>query len=224
MFHKRSSVLFVSLMLLLAILSVLFLTKDRFIQQHHINDFYNEKYLLDRNNFLSIDLKDKDEICRKFKKYHISLSDLSMKKFYFLKFSFNCQFHSLFKNRKPTKEKYIQFTKLEDYLDLSNLPKSAIFYIRSLSELPMSSENDPKIVIALNEIDESLPYHFYGIVITDYLFNIKGKKMYGVLYSSFDNAREERNLTFRKAVLDRLETKYSDWTYLTNSTNMLGSE
>ncbi len=76
---------------------------------------------------------------------------------------------------------------------------------------------------ACNDIDENLPQDFYGIVITDYLFDIRGKKMYGVLYSSYDNAREERNLTFRRAVINNLENKYSYWKYLPNSENSIGN-
>lgn len=78
-------------------------------------------------------------------------------------------------------------------------------------------------MIAQNEINENLPEDFYGIVITDYLFDITGKKMYGTLYSSYDNARKERNLTFKKEVIRQLEAKYSYWRYLANSENMIGA-
>lgn len=221
-FYQKGSVLMVSLILVLSILSLLFLTKDKFIQQQNITTFYSEKYLADKNRFLSLNLNNKHQICQENKKEKISLADLSNQKFEFLQYHFHCQFYSLFRDKRPSKEKYIPFTQIEDYLDLSNVPESEIFLIQTLADLPPSSEADPKIVKALNPIDENLPQNFYGIVITDYLFDIKGKKMFGTLYSSFDNAREERNLTFRKEVLAKLEEKYAYWRYLDNSSNMLG--
>lgn len=65
---------------------------------------------------------------------------------------------------------------MADYLDLSNVPNQEIYTIHSLAELPSSSEREPKIVLAKNAINENLPQEFYGIVITDYLFDITGKK------------------------------------------------
>lgn len=220
--HKASALL-VSLILISGILSILFLSKDKFIQQESISHFYTEKYLLDKQHFLSFYPKNKDKLCQQFKKELITQQDLSAQNNYFMEYQFNCQFYSLFKDKKPTRDKYIPISQLSDFLDLSNIAKEDIYFIRSLSELPPSSENDPKIVIAQNDIDENLPQDFYGIVITDYLFDIRGKKMYGVLYSSYDNAREERNLTFRRAVINNLENKYSYWKYLPNSENSIGN-
>ena len=113
---------------------------------------------------------------------------------------------------------------IENWLDLDSYA-SQIIYINSLSELPKNSEDDPKIVVAKKAIEERLDEHFYGIIITDYHFDITGsKKVYGVLYSTFDNEREERNLTFRKAVVDNLEQKYSKWYLVPNSKNILNNK
>lgn len=221
--YKKASVLVIALILIVSILSFLFLNKDKFIQQQRVTTFYGEKYLSDKVKLLSFYPKFKDKVCDDFKKENINQNDLSDNKLSFIKFQFKCQMNSLFRDKKPTKDKYISFTRIEDYLDLSNVPNSEIFYIRSFLDLPPTSEDNPVIAIAQNAIDENLPHHFYGIVITDYLFDIRGKKMYGVLYSSFDNAREERNLTFKKEVLEKLEEKYSYWRYLNNSTHMLGA-
>lgn len=219
--HQNASALLVSLILIVSILSLLFLSKDKFIRQEKLSGFYSEKYLSDKFHLLSLYKQDKGEICRHFQKASITQTDLSTQKAYFTKYQFTCRFNSLFKDKKPTKEKYIRFAKLEDYLDLSNVKREEIYFIRSLAELPESTLESPKIVVAQNEINETLPQNFYGIVITDYLFDITGKRMYGTLYSSYDNEREERNLTFKKEVLANLEMKYSYWDYLPNSANLL---
>ncbi|HHW7519326.1 TPA: DUF2572 family protein [Mannheimia haemolytica] len=221
--YKNASALLVSLILISTILSVLFLSKEKWLGQQNITHFYREKYLSEQYNFLALYPQDKTQICQKFQKEQISQADLSDKQFRFLQYQFACQFHSLFKDKKPTKEKYIHFTRLADYLDLSNVPNQEIYTIHSLAELPSSSEREPKIVLAKNAINENLPQDFYGIVITDYLFDITGKKMYGTLYSSYDNAREERNLTFKKEVLAELEARYSAWRYLPYSEHLMGA-
>ena len=84
-----------------------------------------------------------------------------------------------------------------------------------MSELPDTTLSTPKIVVAKNAIDEKLEKNFYGVIITDYYFDITGsKKIYGVLYSSFDNLREERNLTFSRAVVENIAARYAHWTRL----------
>lgn len=187
--QKNASALLVSLILISSILAILFLTKEKWISQQNITQFYSEKYLADKYHFLALYKEDKNKLCQKLKKDMIIQSDFSPQKLNFLQYQFECQFNSLFRDKKPTKEKYIPFVQSSDYLDLANVPSQEIYTIRTLSELPPSSEDNPKIVIAQNEINENLPQDFYGIVITDYLFDITGKKMYGTLYSSFDNAR-----------------------------------
>ncbi|QLB15576.1 hypothetical protein A6B39_08975 [Mannheimia granulomatis] len=221
--HQNASTLLVSLILVVSILLLLFLSKDKFIRQEKLSSFYAEKYLSDQFRLFSLHKKDKSEICRDLKKEKITQADLSTQKFYFTQYQFTCRFYSLFKDKKPTKEKYIRFTQREDYLDLSNVKREDIYFIRSLAELPESTLDNPKIVVAQNEINETLQQNFYGIVITDYLFDITGKRMYGTLYSSYDNEREERNLTFKKEVLANLEMRYSYWNYLPNSENLLGA-
>ncbi|MBS9783528.1 MAG: DUF2572 family protein, partial [Pasteurella sp.] len=70
-------------------------------------------------------------------------------------------------------------------------------------------------------INEKLAYNFYGIIITDYFFDITGKKFYGKLYSSYDNKREERNLSYNKTVIKYIKKNYSTWSYLPHSQNIL---
>ncbi|HDL3873177.1 TPA: DUF2572 domain-containing protein, partial [Mannheimia haemolytica] len=114
--YKNASALLVSLILISTILSVLFLSKEKWLGQQNITHFYREKYLSDQYNFLALYPQDKTQICQKFQKEQISQEDLSDKQFRFLQYQFACQFHSLFKDKKPTKEKYIHFTRLADYL------------------------------------------------------------------------------------------------------------
>ncbi|MCO4166183.1 hypothetical protein L1M14_01245 [Actinobacillus suis] len=77
----------------------------------------------------------------------------------------------------------------------------------------------------MRDIDETLSQDFYGIIITNHYFDIKGNaKFYGILYSSYDNNREERNITFKKNVVLNLENKYAHWQELPDSRNMLNNE
>ena len=76
-----------------------------------------------------------------------------------------------------------------------------------------------------NKIDEKLDKDFYGIIITQDYFDITGKgKIYGALYSSFDNVREERNLTFKKSVIANLDNKFSIWQEIPYSRNVLKND
>ncbi|MFA9488924.1 MULTISPECIES: DUF2572 family protein [unclassified Mannheimia] len=220
---KNASALLISLILISSILATLFLTKEKWIAQQNIIHFYSEKYLNDKYHLLSLYKEDKNILCQQVKKENVTQVDFSSNKLMFLQYQFECQFNSVFKQGRPTREKYIPFTRISDHLDFTNVPKNEIYTIQNLSELPLSREDNPKIVIAKNDINESLPKDFYGIVITDYLFDITGKKMYGILYSSFNNAREERNLTFKREVIAKLEEKYSYWKYLTHSENIIGA-
>ncbi|MBV6547454.1 DUF2572 family protein, partial [Ursidibacter maritimus] len=124
---------------------------------------------------------------------------------------------------KPTKDKYIQVDNILDWLDLERY-QSSLHYASSLDELPNSSESEPQIVIMTNDIDERLNQDFYGIIITDHYFDIKGKKIYGVLYSSYDNFREERNLSYKSSVVNTIEEQFSYWQYLPYSRNLLAND
>ncbi|UFK42975.1 hypothetical protein [Mannheimia haemolytica] len=49
--YKNASALLVSLILISTILSVLFLSKEKWLGQQNITHFYREKYLSDQYNF-----------------------------------------------------------------------------------------------------------------------------------------------------------------------------
>lgn len=211
----EGSSLLSSLLILSGILTLLFFAKENWLKQESVANGYYQKYLSSKMALLK--KLDQDQ-CATNQKQEIT------ENVKILPYSYLCEKSSLFIKPKPTKEKYIAFDNIENWLDLKKF-QSEILYITSLSELPKNSETTPRIVVAKNAIDEKLEDNFYGIVITDYYFDITGsKKIFGVLYSSFDNAREERNLTFRKAVVDNLEKQYSEWHLVPNSKNLLKNE
>ncbi|WP_196761700.1 DUF2572 family protein [[Haemophilus] ducreyi] len=205
-----------------AVLSSLFLAKEKFIQQEKLSNYDCKRYLEHKfaiTNRLNLPTSlDENKICQTEKRQNIVYKIGNMV------YQFACQKKDLFLGNKPTRKKYIAFTQLSDVLDL-NQPAIALNYIDSLSELPISSEQEPKIVIVNKPIDDSLFRDFYGIVITNYHFDIKGNnKIYGVLYSSVDNQRKERNLVYKKSVIEALAAKYSSWNVLPSSRNFLHSE
>ncbi|WP_170143762.1 DUF2572 family protein [Otariodibacter oris] len=187
------------------------LIKDR----KRLADYH--RYLNDKINLLTMVNDNYDQRCR------LSKQPQNNIEFDYINYGFNCTFNSIFIKPKPTKSKYIQVDNINEWLDLTTYQEH-IHYIASLSELPHSSINDPKVVVALNDIDEKLKKNFYGIVITNHYFDITGKKIYGVIYSSYDNARKERNLTYKRKVIDNLEQQLSTWYYLPQSKNILSNE
>ncbi|QIM62220.1 hypothetical protein A1D29_02275 [Pasteurellaceae bacterium Orientalotternb1] len=215
---KKGSVLLVSLSILVGLLAIFFLAKEELFVLYRKTQGYQHNYLSYKILIIHHLKENTGEACQKEKKEQVSYS------YNGLMYKFNCKFHSIFKKPKPTKEKYIYFTRLDDVLNISHSFEK-IYKIHSLSELPKSSESDPKIVIALNDIDGALQENFYGIIITNYYFDVKGKyKIFGALYSSFNNQREERNLTYRRKVIDNIEQHFSHWEYLENSKNLLEYE
>lgn len=211
----QGSSLLSSLLILSGILTLLFFAKENWLKQESIANGYYQKYLSSK---MALFKKLDQDQCATIQQQEIT------ENVKILPYSYLCEKSSLFIKPKPTREKYIAFDNIENWLDLKKY-KSEILYITSLSELPKNSETTPRIVVAKNAIDEKLEDNFYGIVITDYYFDITGsKKIFGVLYSSFDNEREERNLTFRKAVVDNLEKQYSEWHLVPNSKNVLKNE
>lgn len=211
----EGSSLLSSLLILSGILTLLFFAKENWLKQESVANRYYQKYLSSK---MALFKKLDQDQCATIQQQEIT------ENVKILPYSYLCEKSSLFIKPKPTREKYIAFDNIENWLDLKKY-KSEILYITSLSELPKNSETTPRIVVAKNAIDEKLEDNFYGIVITDYYFDITGsKKIFGVLYSSFDNEREERNLTFRKAVIDNLEKQYSEWHLVPNSKNVLKNE
>lgn len=217
-YHHQGSSLFVSILLLLSIFSFLFLGKEKlFFYQKQIQK-YQLAELPERWQFALDYQQNNHQLCAMQKQNSV------IKSYQHIQYSIHCEFRSLFLQPKPTKEKYIQVENINEWLDLDHYHQ--FFYpIKTLADLPNSDENDPKIAIALNAIDETLTKNFYGIIITDYLFDIKGKgKIFGTIYSTYNNQREERNLTYRRKVIDNLEEKFSRWEYLPYSRNILANE
>lgn len=216
--YYSASSLLITLILLSGLFSVIFLNKDSLLKQEKVSLFYYQQYLTDKYQLIEKLAIDPEIECQNQKQTNVIFE------FKVMKYSFHCQFSSIFDPFKPTKEKYIQVDKIENWLNL--LPyQSEIYKINHLSELPQSSIDNPKIVITLQDINEKLEKDFYGIVITDYLFDLTGsKRMYGTLYSTYDNLREERNLSYKKEVIQHLENKFSSWHYLPYSRNILANE
>ena len=167
-----------SLLILSGILTLLFLTKENWLKQESVANSYYQQYLSSKLTLLK---RVNQNECASQKK------EIIEEKIGELIYSYQCEMNSLFIKPKPTKDKYIAVDNIENWLDLDSYA-SQIIYINSLSELPKNSEDDPKIVIARKAIEERLEDHFYGMIITDYHFDITGsKRVYGVLYSTFDN-------------------------------------
>ncbi|MDH2997736.1 hypothetical protein A1D22_08435 [Pasteurellaceae bacterium LFhippo2] len=215
---QSASALLVGLVLLSTILTLFFISRDDAMIREKVTQSYYQNYLTEKVQLVQKLNIDKEAECATQQKEHIEIN------LNHLSYRFSCMNTTLFLRPKSTRDKYIQVDDIKQWLDLDTY-QQAVHYIYSLADLPESSEQDPKIVVALKDIDETLTKNFYGIVATDFYFDIKGsKKIYGVLYSSFDNLREERNLTYRRAVVDNLEKRYSQWHYLPNSQTILSKE
>lgn len=222
----NSSILIVSLITISVVISIILLTKEKFIQSEIKTQSYQYNYLSERLSILE-KLNKQHLNCKRIKdtppintlNTQVAEVKVATKK---QKYSFYCIKKSLFIGKRPTKEKYIHFSRLADVLNLANTEISEITH---LNELPVTSEQDPKIVLVKGDINETLNQDFYGIIITSHHFDIKGTaKIYGILYSSYDNNREERNITFKKSVILNLENKYAYWEELPSSRNMLNNE
>lgn len=207
LFHASS--LLASLILLSGLLILLFLHKESWLGLESSSLMDYERYLSRRITLLNSMYK--EDVCHDKKESFVKIK--VGEEIY----QYACQEKSIFLQPKPTKEKYIQVDNIKHYLDVDTY-RSEIYFISHLSELPETTISTPKIVVAKNAIDEKLEKNFYGMIITDYYFDITGsKKIYGVLYSSFDNLREERNLTFSRAVVENIAARYAHWTRLSYS-------
>ncbi|WP_090920779.1 DUF2572 family protein [Phocoenobacter skyensis] len=209
----KASISLIAIILLLSVLSIMFITKDKLIHSETITQHYYHQYLKHKLKLIDYIHQDKTQLCNQYKKEQIDI--ITSGKI----FQFFCKNVSIF-TTEPNKKKYISFTDIQHHLDIKKYQKD-IIHIRSLNDLPKTSIKKPRIVIADNAIDERLKRNFYGIIITHYYFDIKGKKFYGKLYSSYDNKREERNLSYKKSVINNLKKKYGDWTYIPRSQNIL---
>lgn len=203
----------VSLILMMSLLFVLFVNKDNKLRIERVSQNEYQHYLVKKLNLIQYLLKDKNQLCEQYKKEKLKLKVSG------LIYQFSCKNENIFV-KEPTTKKYVSFTNIQDFLDVNKFEKQ-IIHIKTLNDLPKTSSANPSIVIAENEIDGRLKRNFYGIIITDHYFDITGKKFYGKLYSSYDNKREERNLSYSKTVIKNLKKKFGKWTYMINSQYIL---
>lgn len=208
----QGNVSILSLIVLSILLTFLFITKDDILSEKKITHNYHYQHLNDNYNLISEIRRDEDIVC----------SQLKKEKIVFSSYSFNCIKRSFFV-KKPTKS-YVEYQQISQYLNNDDY-KDNIYLIDKLEEFPLTSIDNPKIVKVLDNIDGELPNHFYGIIITDNYFDIKGRyNLYGVLYSSYDNKRKERNISYKKEVIENIENQLSSWSYLAHSKSLLSNE
>lgn len=213
--HHHAHTLSVSLILLSTVFSLLFLSKNEWLSYENVTRHLYHQHLNHKFYLLDYLHLNEEDACRQNQKTTVSYP-LGQQNY-----RFHCKFHSLFLKPKPTKEKFITVDHIEQWLDLQTYAQQ-IYSVRSLSELPASSEQNPQIVITLNDIDERLIQDFYGIVITQHYLNFTDKKIYGTIYSTHPrNDPNRRNLSFKRQVIENLEAKYSHWQYLPHSRNTL---
>lgn len=214
----KASVVLVSLVILSSLVIIIFINKEKVLEREIMSHFYFERYINQKAKdylYIKEDLtQDLDEKCDDTAS---SLRKLG-------EYNHYCYCRSLFKIKPPSLVKYVSFTNIEDFLDIRN-NDNKVYHIKSLSELPESSIENPKVVRALNPINERLLKDFYGIIITDYPFDFRGRKIYGLLYSSYyNNEKERRNLVNNKKVVNNLHNQCWHWFYLPNSKHYLSNE
>lgn len=216
--YYSANVISVSLILLTTILIGIFLGKDQLLGYQKQSQYMYQHYLSDKFQLIeSLEKSRKDE-CKNRK------TETIIEQFQGVQYRFNCVRKSFFIQPKPTKEKYIQVNDFKEWIDIDYY-QNEIVEIRSLDELPESSEKNPKIVRTLNDIDDALLKNFYGVIITEHYFDIRGKyKIYGTVFSRYDNQREERNLTYKRSVIDAIENQFSRWEYIPRTQNILTYE
>lgn len=211
----QASSLATSLLILSAILSFFVLFHSTWLSSEKQSQYIYQKYLSDRLSSIEKITQPLPTICQHQKKSTISFQ------WKHYNFHFHCEAKPFFLNLKQQNKKFITFNHIESWLDIPRFEHS-IYKIRHLSELPPSSEQDPKIVITLQDIDERLTQDFYGIIITSHYFNFTDKKIYGTIYSSHpQNDPNRRNLSFKRQIIQNLNEKYIEWHYLPNSRSTL---
>lgn len=204
-----------SLLILLGLIGLLFFGNAAQQGRERLTQHSYQQALVADLQLLDYLARDQDHACQQVQNDEVN-APLGGRRYRFL-----CEFHSLFLKPKPSKEKFIYTTEPEAWLDLQYYAH-AIHPIRSLAELPASSEQDPQIVETLNDIDERLEKDFYGIVIARHRFNFTDRKIYGTIYSSHpDNDGNRRNHSFKRQVIENLERQYSRWVALPSSRNTL---
>ena len=206
--------LLVTMMILVGLLAILFLNKESFLMRERVIQYYYADYL--ESKFKLLRLKDVHNKCDEYQKNNLSIQAGK------LHYQFSCQFDSIFLQTKPETKKYIQIDNIENWLNLEKY-NPEIISIKHIDELPQNSESNPKIVRALNDITGRLKHDFYGIIITDFLFDITGKQVQGTVYSGYPNT-PTRYLVFNRNVINNIEQQYSQWRYQPFSRNLLAHE
>lgn len=208
----RGNTLLTSLLLLSSLIIVIFLAKDKLLLSKRFINNEHETYLNNKFSIIENWGDSENALCQQYQKNRIDQSA----------YSFYCKKHSFF-FQKPTKS-YVEYKEIEDYLDIKTY-QSEIYQAQNLSDLPLSSLNQPKVVKITDKIDTALTMDFYGIINTDQYFDIKGKyNVYGVIYSSYNNKRKERNLTYKREVIENIEKQLSYWSYLPHSKSTLPND
>lgn len=214
---QGSSVL-ISLMLLVAIGTVLFFSRDFWLNNEKVSQNDYKNYLAERFAMIPFDRLYKQQECQTQQQENISFS---LGK---LSYGFHCRKQTIFIKPRPTKEKYILVEDIEDWLNIDAF-RHNIQQISSLDDLPPSSEENPKIVQTTQPISGRLTVPFYGIVLTAYPFEFTDKRIFGTIYSSEpSNDSNRRNHSFRRAVIQNIEWDNTQWHYLPSSNNLLQNE
>jgi hypothetical protein len=209
--YPNASILLPSLVMLSSILATLLLGWDKVEHYHQADISQYQTYLSSKFHIGKISQYQLQQQCQNEKKeqnYIVSAK---------LKLAADCLRYSIFPQTMPA-SKYLKVDNLNDRLDLTRFEQDFI-KIETLDELPQTSAEYPKIVLASAPINARLLKDFYGVIATDYEFNVTDKKIYGVLISSYDNSTmgQKRNLTFKRDILNRLEELHSEWEFLPNS-------
>lgn len=213
-----ASSLLTGLILFSGIFAMLFLNKETLFGIDKITQNDYQRYLNGKIHLIEQIKQDSDQLCKQHKQETVVFHHNP------ISFSFHCELKSFFLRGKPTKEKFIFIDEIDEWLDIKN-HQTEIYAIHTLAELPPSSEQDPKIVITLNNIDERLTHDFYGIIITEHLFNFTDKKIYGTIYSTYKgNDPNRRNLSYKRNVIEGIENKLAVWQYLPHSKSVLHHE
>ncbi len=207
----KASISIVVLMILLSLLTILFLSFDKIVSHKEQQQLSYKTYLQDKFKILDELDRDFEKECnvRKKEKNIIVKGSVGL--------HFSCRFTSVFKQDLNNK-KYVSFKNIEDHFDIDNFQ---ILVIDNLDDLPKTSTRNPQIVYANKPLVGRLKRNFYGIIITDSLFEITGKKLYGKLYSSYENNGKSRYISYKKSVIKYVHKKYRNWHYLENSKNMI---
>lgn len=211
--HTANSLL-TSLVTLTLLFSLFLLGKHYPLDNDKLTQIIYQRHLNDKLGLYPKMQQDPQQLCRQGQEttryFHIGNRD----------YRIHCQAHRLFRQSPPS-QKFIAFTQIEEWLDLKRYDQ-AIYRIRHLNELPPSSEQQPKIVITLQDIDERLTQDFYGIIITEHYFNFTDKRIYGTIYSNHPNNDPNRhNLRAKRQVIQTLEQQYTEWDYLPHSRSLL---